>query len=95
MRRIALLLLLSAGSSGCVDALGVGSSCTLEMAEVTGEYGPPDSRQESESRGNHTVAWYYDSNPRIKFEFRWGTGYDRCQVTQGSFQLIPDDPQLR
>jgi hypothetical protein len=89
MRRISLLLAVSALSSGCVDGLGIQSSCSSEMAEVrAGHGGPPDATQRDEDRGDFTEVWYFDDSRR-QYIFRWGASYEDCDVESGSFIISP------
>lgn len=89
MRRIPLLLLLPLLVSGCVDALGIGSSCSAEMRDVrAAQGGPPDETQRDEDRGDFTEVWYFDDTRR-RYTFRWGVSYAQCDVRSGSFTRAP------
>ncbi len=90
MRRISLLLAATALSTGCVDGLGLQSSCSLQMAQARAENGggPPDSSEHDEDRGDHVEVWeFYDTGRR--YVFRWGVSYDECQVERRSNSLSP------
>ena len=91
MRRIPLLLALTSISViGCVDALGIQSSCSPQMAAVRAQHGgsPPDDFDRDETRGDYTEVWYYVDG-RDKYTFRWGVSYEDCQVESGSFVISP------
>lgn len=73
-----------------MDALGIQSSCSTEMAAVRAENGgsPPDDFDRDVNRGDYTEVWYYDSSRR-QYIFRWGVSYDDCQVERASFVRSP------
>ena len=90
MRRIrhSVLLLLPA-LAGCVDGLGLDSSCSAEMRDVREAHGgPPDSTQKDDDRGDFTEVWYFD-DARRRYTFRWGVSYSTCEVQSGSFIRSP------
>ena len=75
---------------GCVDGLGIQSSCTAEMAQVRLENGgrPPNASDHEEDRGDHVEYWeYFDSDRR--YIFRWGVSYSGCQVERTALNLVP------
>ena len=89
MRTVSLLLAVTALSSGCVDGLGIQSSCSSEMAEVRADEGrPPNHTEHDEVRGDFTEVWYFDRS-RNQYIFRWGSSYDDCEVESGSFIISP------
>jgi hypothetical protein len=89
MRRAPLLLVVLPLLTGCVDALGIGSSCSSEMRDVRAAHGgPPDETQRDEDRGDYTEVWYFDDSRR-RYTFRWGVSYAECDVQSGSFTRAP------
>lgn len=94
MRRIALLLALAAGSSACVDGLGIQVDCLSEMAQARAENGgPPDASERDEDRGDYTEVWeFHDTNRR--YVFRWGVSYDGCRVERGRANDLLPLPEL-
>lgn len=90
MRRLPLLVAGLPLLAGCVDGLGIQSSCSAEMAQVRAGHGgrPPNATQHDEDRGDFTEVWYYDDS-RIRYVFRWGVSYDDCDVQSGSFTRSP------
>lgn len=89
MRRTPLLLLVLPLVTGCVDALGIGSTCAARMRDVrASEGGPPDETQRDEDRGDFTEVWYFDDSRR-RYTFRWGVSYAECDVRSGSFTRAP------
>ena len=94
MRNILLLLLFLVPLAGCVDSLGIGSSCSAEMAQTRIQYGQPDGFDEDESRGDYYEVWdYYDQE--IRFVFRWGASYDRCRVESTPLRNVMPLPSIR
>jgi hypothetical protein len=93
MRRIHFLLLALPLTSGCVDALGIGSSCSSEMREVTSARGAPNESEHDEDRGDFTEVWYYygDGGAGARYVFRWGVSYQECEVQMqsGNFTISP------
>lgn len=78
MRSRLLPVLLLPLASGCIDSLGLGSSCATEMRTVRLSEGrQPDDTQRVEEGGNFRELWIYG---RTRYTFRWGPSYDSCQV---------------
>jgi hypothetical protein len=89
MRKTALLTAGLLVTAGCVDGLGIQSSCSAEMAQVrSGHGGPPDATQRDEDRGDYSEVWYFDDSRR-QYIFRWGVSYNECEVESGAFIVSP------
>ena len=94
MRITPLLLSFHLSLVGCVDSLGIGSSCSAEMTQTRIQYGQPDGFDDDESRGDYYEVWdYYDQE--IRFVFRWGSSYDRCQVERTPLRNVMPLPSIR
>jgi hypothetical protein len=91
MRRTPLVIALLVLVVGCVDGLGLRSSCSADMRAVSlTNGGPPPETQSDEDRGDFIEEWYYyHESGRRKYTFRWGVSYERCQVTSSSFSRSP------
>ncbi|MEX2570135.1 MAG: hypothetical protein WD737_02450 [Gemmatimonadota bacterium] len=84
--RFLLFLLVLVPMTGCLDAVGLGGSCTLEMRNVQRQEGTPDSTNGPRelTDGNFEELWQYDASagePAQVYRFRWGVSYEGCQVT--------------
>jgi hypothetical protein len=82
-------LLLIAGllifAYGCEDAIGLGASCVVEMADVRRAEGDsPDRRNTGRDGGDFFEQWIYDpagGQPGRVYTFRWGLSYESCEVS--------------
>ena len=64
--------------AGCVDSLGIGSSCSAEMRAVQVAHGQPlDSDRVNEGGGDFSELWIYANS---RYTFRWGPSYESCRV---------------
>lgn len=91
MRPRSLLLLALPFAGGCLDSLGIGSSCAAEMQGVrlAEGGGPTSSQRVEEGGGNFRENWIYQGS-RNRYTFRWGPAYESCQVEGPSrFSVVP------
>lgn len=81
MRPRSLLLLALPFAGGCLDSLGIGSSCAAEMQGVRlAEGGGPSSSQRADlGGGNFRELWIYE-RISTQYIFYWGPSYESCQV---------------
>lgn len=86
MNRFRPLLLLLPLLAGCVDGLGIGLDCGVQMNEVRRLEGrPPDSVKRDELAGDFVEQWIYAAAGRNRvYTFRWGASYPTCEVDRPS-----------
>jgi hypothetical protein len=83
MRTISALLATVLALAACEDAIGFGSSCSLEMREVRlREGGQPTDTNRTEAGGDFTEVWRFSGGGAQRiYTFRWGVSYESCRVT--------------
>ena len=84
MMRLLYLVAVLLAFVGCQDALGLGASCTAEMAGVRrSEGGSPDRTNTNRLGNDFEEQWIYDASSGRAgrfYIFSWGLSYESCEV---------------